>query len=160
MNSRVPLAKIRGKFWKLVEMSDQARLKRQEASIRLLGRHWDSLRGNFKMQLHIGSFFAKIPFLAQAYTLGKFGSERNSNFRFSLRELLSCRNLKDLVEPWYCFKSVTSESTEKFEYFSILDPKQQVRSVRNMLVEPTTRFEKAVASIIGPYISATMKGWY
>ena len=59
-------------------MSDQACLKRQEASIRLLGRHWNSLRRNFKMQLHIGSFFAKIPFLTQAYTSGKFGSERNS----------------------------------------------------------------------------------
>ena len=97
-------------------MSDQACLKRQEASIRLLGRHWDSLRRNFKMQLHIGSFFAKIPFMAQPYTLGKFGSKRNFNLRFSLREVLYFRKLKDLVGPRYCFNSVTSESTEKFEY--------------------------------------------
>jgi len=70
-SSVVLLSKKSGKFEKICKMSDQSCYLVSKRSRRMLGRHASSLRGNFKMNFHIGGFFAKLLIFAQQYTSGK-----------------------------------------------------------------------------------------
>ena len=112
--SRVPLSKNSGKFWKKIKMSDQSIHLGSKHCRRMLGRHESSSRGNLKMNLHIGGFFARFLILAQQYTSAKTQPipSKFGLFTFLLRKL-----------------------QQKFNLFSSFKTNQQIRSFRHMLVE-------------------------
>ena len=70
-------------------MSDQSIYLSSKYPRRMLGRHESSLRGNLKMNLHIGGFFAKFLNLAQQYTSAKTkpNPSKFGLFTFLLRKL-------------------------------------------------------------------------
>ena len=102
-------------------MSDQSIHLGLKHCRRMLGRHESSLRGNLKMNLHIGGFFARFLNLAQQYTSAKTQPipSKFGLFTFLLRKLSWTTNLKRLS-----VLGITSFCTfsfqQKFNLFSVL----------------------------------------
>ena len=102
-------------------MSDQSIYLVSKHCRRMLGRHGSSSRGNLKMNLHIGGFFARFLILAQQYTSAKTQPipSKFGLFTFLLRQLSWTANLKRLS-----VLGITSFCTfsfqQKFNLFSVL----------------------------------------
>ena len=133
----MPLSKKSGKFWEICKMSDQSGYLVSKRSRRMLGRHASSLKGNFKMNFHIGGFFAKFLFFAQQYTSGK-----TQLFPSKFGLLRFCWEGSFNVRIWSASWSMTVHDTISFCTFSF---QQEIQSFFAVSNKPTNPLSPAYA---------------